>query len=167
MSDLNSKQIMRTTGSSSNQNLQDWILGYLSKPNPVFNGLPPCPHAKKAWLDGNVEINKFVNYDILRESIKNIIGSQVKIFYYEYPLTPDADKLKSVVTWLGKEYPDYIFYDEHPDTIEKVGGEIINSGVTAIIVQDRKDLLEKRAELQKTGYYSKWTPEMKERIFDR
>ena len=32
---------------------------------------------------------------------------------------------------------------------------------------ERKDLLEKRAELHKTGYYDKWAPEMKERIFDR
>jgi len=158
---------MKTTESSSNQDLKDWILGYLSKPNAVFNGLPPCPYAKKAWLDNNVEIKKFVNYDLLRDSIKNVVGSQVKIFYYEYPLTPDADKLKSVVTWLAKEYPDYIFYDEHPDTIEKVGEEVVNSGVIAIIVQNRKDLLEKRAELQKTGYYNNWTPEMKERIFER
>ena len=158
---------MKTTESLSNQNLKNWILDYLSKPNPVFNNMPPCPHAKKAWLDGNVEINKFVNYDLLRDNIKNIVGSQVKIFYYEYPLTPDADKLKSVVTWLAKEYPDYIFYDEHPDTIEKVGEEVVNSGVIAIIVQNRKDLLEKRAELQKTGYYDNWTPEMKERIFER
>tara|TARA_B100000287_G_scaffold304901_1_gene288149 strand:- start:151 stop:627 length:477 start_codon:yes stop_codon:yes gene_type:complete len=158
---------MKTTESSSNQDLKDWILGYLSKPNAVFNGLPPCPYAKKAWLDNNVEIKKFVNYDLLRDSIKNVVGSQVKIFYYEYPLTPDADKLKSVVTWLAKEYPEYIFYDEHPDTIEKVGEEVVNSGVIAIIVQNRKDLLEKRAELQKTGYYNNWTPEMKERIFER
>ena len=158
---------MKTTESSSNQDLKDWILGYLSKPNAIFNGLPPCPHAKKAWLDGNVEIKKFVNYNMLRDTIKDIVGSQVKIFYYEYPLLPDADKLKNVVSWLSKEYPDYIFYDEHPDTIEMVGGEVINSGVSAIIVQDRKDLLEKRAELHKTGYYDKWTPEMKERIFDR
>ena len=158
---------MKTTESSSNQDLKDWILGYLSKPNAVFNGLPPCPYAKKAWLDNNVEIKKFVNYDKLRETIKNVVGSQVKIFYYEYPLTPDAEKLRSVVTWLAKEYPDYIFYDEHPDTIEKVGEEVVNSGVIAIIVQNRKDLLEKRAELQKTGYYNNWTPEMKERIFER
>ena len=158
---------MKTTESSSNPDIQSWILDFLSEPNKVFDNLPPCPFAKKAWLDGNVEIKKFVNYDTLRDTIKNIVGSQVKIFYYEYPLLPDADKLKNVVSWLSNEYPDYIFYDEHPDTIEKVGGEIINSGVTAIIVQDRKDLLEKRAELQKTGYYDKWTPEMKERIFDR
>ena len=158
---------MKTTGSSSNQNLKDWILDYLSKPNPVFNDLPPCPFAKKAWLDGNVELKKFVNYEKLEESIKDIVGSKVKVFYFEYPLLPTAEKLKSVVAWLGTKHPQFIFYDEHPDTIEKVGGEVVNSGVTAIIVQDRKDLLEKRAELHKTGYYDKWTPEMKERIFDR
>ena len=158
---------MKTTESSSNQDLRNWILDYLSKPNPVFNDLPPCPFAKKAWLDGNVEIIKFQNYDQLRDKIKNIVGSEVKIFYFEYPLLPRAEKLKSIVEWLGKDYPQYIFYDEHPDTIEKIGGEVVNSGVIAIIVQDRKDLLEKRAELHKTGYYDKWTPEMKERIFDR
>ena len=158
---------MKTTGSSSNQNLKNWILDYLSKPNPVFNNLPPCPFAKKAWLDGNVEIKKFVNYDILQENIQDIVGSKVKIFYFEYPLLPRAGKLKNIVSWLGDKYPQFIFYDEHPDTVEQVGDEVVNSGVTAIIVQDRKDLLEKRAELHKTGYYDKWTPEMKERIFDR
>ena len=158
---------MKTTESSSNQNLKNWILDYLSKPNPVFNNMPPCPHAKKAWLDGNVEIKKFVNYDELEDGIKDLVGSKVKIFYFEYPLLPTAEKLKNVVSWLGTKHPQFIFYDEHPDMIEEVGGEVINSGVTAIIVQDRKDLLEKRAELHKTGYYDKWTPEMKERIFDR
>ena len=158
---------MKTTESSSNQDLKNWILDYLSKPNPVFNNLPPCPFAKKAWLDGNVEIKKFVNYDELEDGIKDLVGSKVKIFYFEYPLLPSAEKLKSVVSWLGNKHPQFIFYDEHPDTIEEVGGEVVNSGVTAIIVQDRKDLLEKRAELHKTGYYDKWTPEMKERIFDR
>ena len=158
---------MKTTESSSNQNLKDWILDYLSKPNPVFNNLPPCPFAKKAWLDGNVEIKKFVNYDILQENIQDIVGSKVKIFYFEYPLLPRAEKLKNIVSWLGEKYPQFIFYDEHPDTVEQVGDEVVNSGVTAIIVQDRKDLLEKRAELHKTGYYDKWTPEMKERIFER
>ena len=41
--------------------------------------MPPCPHAKKAWLDGNVEIKKFVNYDELEYGIKDIVGSKVKI----------------------------------------------------------------------------------------
>ena len=158
---------MKTIESSSNQKIEDWILNFLSKPNSVFDNIPPCPYAKKAWLDGNVEIKKFVNYDELEECIKDIVESKVKIFYFEYPLLPSAEKLKSVVSWLGNKHPQFIFYDEHPDTIEEVGGEVVNSGVTAIIVQDRKDLLEKRAELHKTGYYDNWTDEMKQRIIDR
>ena len=35
------------------------------------------------------------------------------------------------------------------------------------VILNRKDIEEKRAELQKTGYYDNWKPEMKERIFER
>ena len=63
--------------------------------------------------------------------------------------------------------PEFLFYDEHPDQVEKVSNVIINSGLALLIVQKRKELEEARAELMKTGYYDKWTPEMKERIFDR
>ena len=52
---------MKTTESSSNQ-LENWILDFLSKPNPAFDNLPPCPYAKKAWVDGNVEIKQFENF---------------------------------------------------------------------------------------------------------
>ena len=60
-----------------------------------------------------------------------------------------------------------MFYDEHPDSIENVDGVQLNSGVCALIVQDRKDLLEKRKELMKTNYYDNWTTEMKNRIIER
>jgi len=144
--------------------VRDWINDLLSVPNPAFAGMPPCPYAKKAWLDGNVSVIKFVNYDQLEEDIKEI-GQRVMIFVFTYPLLPDAEKLKSVVEWLGTKHPEYIFYDEHPDTIEEVAGIRMNSGMSAIIVQDRKDLLEKRAELRKTEYYNNWDDDMKERIF--
>ena len=53
---------MKTTESSSNPDLQSWILDFLSEPNKVFDNLPPCPFAKKAWLDGNVEVKKFAGF---------------------------------------------------------------------------------------------------------
>ena len=40
----------------SKEDLENWIVETLSKPNPIFNNLPPCPYAKKAWLDGKVLI---------------------------------------------------------------------------------------------------------------
>ena len=146
--------------------VEDWINDLLSVPNPAFAGMPPCPYAKKAWLEGNVSVIKFVNYDQLEEDIKEL-GQRVKIFVFTYPLLPNAKKLKSVVEWLGKKHPDYIFYAEHPDIIEEVAGVKLNSGMSAIIVQDRKDLLEKRADLKKTEYYKNWNTDMKEQIFER
>jgi len=146
--------------------VEDWINQLLSVPNPAFAGMPPCPYAKKAWLEGNVKVEKFVNYDKLEEGIKNL-GKRVMIFVFAYPYVASADKLKNLVEWLGDRHPEYIFYAEHPDIIEEVAGVKMNSGMSAIIVQDRKDLLEKRADLKKTEYYKNWSNDMKEQIFER
>ena len=36
--------------------IKTWILKVLSKPNHIFNNLPPCPFAKKAWAEGRVKL---------------------------------------------------------------------------------------------------------------
>ncbi|NCX75013.1 MAG: hypothetical protein EBW91_03790, partial [Proteobacteria bacterium] len=36
--------------------IQNWILNFLSKPNDVFAKFPPCPFAKRAWLDDKVAV---------------------------------------------------------------------------------------------------------------
>ena len=32
-----------------------WINEFVTKPNPVFGNLPPCPFAQKAIIDNKVE----------------------------------------------------------------------------------------------------------------
>ena len=158
---------MKTTGSSSNQNIQSWILDFLSKPNKVFDNLPPCPYAKKAWLDGSVEVKKFEGFESLDNDLVNW-NDEIEVIIYEFEDTPYLPHdLEITCAVYHDRYPDFLFYDEHPDTIEEVAGIKLNSGICALIVQNRKDIEEKRAELQKTGYYDNWKPEMKERIFER
>ena len=41
---------------SFESSIDDWIQNFLSKPSKTFNNLPPCPYAKKAWLDNKVDI---------------------------------------------------------------------------------------------------------------
>ena len=156
---------MKTTESSSNQ-LENWILDFLSKPNPAFDNLPPCPYAKKAWVDGNVEIKQFENFSKFHDDLSNLT-KEVVIYYFKDTVLPTCTDLEKIAEEYNKKYPKLLFYDEHPDSIEEVSGVHINSGVCALIVQDRKDLLEKREELKKTGYYDKWSSDMKERIMDR
>ena len=145
--------------------IDSWIEDLLSIPNPAFANLPPCPYAKAAWVEGKVIVKKFVSFKQLKEDIK-FVKDRVMIFYFKENTLPSCIDLEILAKDYNLQFPNLIFYDEHPDTIEEVAGIKLNSGICALIVQDRKDLLEKRAELHKTGYYDKWTPEMKEKIFD-
>jgi len=67
----------------------------------------------------------------------------------------------------NRVYPEFLFLEEHPDLVEKVGGLHLNSGLVLLLVQKRNELEEARDELKKTDYYDKWTNELKERIFNR
>ena len=159
---------MKTTESSSDQ-LKKWILDFLSKPNPAFDNLPPCPYAKKAWVDGHVKIKQFENFDRLDQDLISFPYNtdEVIIYYFNGTALPTSNDLEKIAEKYNKRYRHLLFYDEHPDSIENVDGVQLNSGVCALIVQDRKDLLEKREELMKTNYYDNWTTEMKNRIIER
>ena len=37
------------------ETIQNWISDFVTKPNPIFGDLPPCPFAQKAIIDGKVE----------------------------------------------------------------------------------------------------------------
>jgi hypothetical protein len=34
--------------------ITQWSADALEKPSPFFNGLPPCPYARQAWMDSRV-----------------------------------------------------------------------------------------------------------------
>src|SRR6056300_1380265 len=37
------------------QTIRTWIKDFVTRPNPIFGDLPPCPFAQKAMVDGKVE----------------------------------------------------------------------------------------------------------------
>ena len=45
---------------TATQQVKDWIEDFVTKPNPVFGDLPPCPFARKAMLENKV---KFLELD--------------------------------------------------------------------------------------------------------
>ena len=154
---------MTTIESSSNQKIEDWILDFLSKPNSAFDNLPPCPYAKKAWLDGNVEVKMWKDFESFRYDKWE---KEVTIYVMDPYTSPEF--LSQIAKNYNKLYPDYLFLEEHPDLIEDVGGFVVNQGeLILLIVQERKPLEEARDKLQGTTYYEHWTPEMRERIIER
>ena len=158
---------MTTTELSSNQKIEDWVLNFLSKPNSAFDNLPPCPYAKKAWLDGNVEVKEFQSFASMRKDLDEW-NKEVVIYLFQYTTLPRCGELEALSSKFNEQYPDFLFLEESPDLVEDVGGVIVNQGdLCMMIVQKRKELEEAREELKKTGYYDNWTEEMKERIIDR
>ena len=46
------------------QKIKSWISNFVTRPNPIFGDLPPCPFAQKAIVDGKV---KFLELDGIGE----------------------------------------------------------------------------------------------------
>ena len=143
--------------------IETWITTVLDTPNSKFGNLPPCPYAKKAWVEGNVSVKMF---DDVQSFTPKDWDKEVNI----YVMNPwiSSELLSEMAKNYNSMYSDYLFLEEHPDLIEDVSGFVVNQGkLILLIVQDRKPLEEARKKLQETNYYENWTPEMKKRIIER
>ena len=143
--------------------IETWITTVLDTPNSKFGNLPPCPYAKKAWVEGNVSVKMF---DDVQSFTPQDWDKEVNI----YVMNPwiSSELLSEMAKNYNSMYSDYLFLEEHHDLIEDVGGFVVNQGkLILLIVQDRKPLEEARKKLQETNYYENWTPEMKKRIIER
>ena len=143
--------------------IETWITTVLDTPNSKFGNLPPCPYAKKAWVEGNVSVKMF---DDVQSFTPQDWDKEVNI----YVMNPwiSSELLSEMAKNYNSMYSDYLFLEEHPDLIEDVGGFVVNQGkLILLIVQDRKPLEEARKKLLETNYYENWTPEMKKRIIER
>ena len=145
------------------EKIEEWVLNTLSEPHNKFGDLPPCPYAKKAWIEGNVEVKMWKDFSSFRYEKWD---KEVTIYVMDPYTSPEF--LSQIAKNYNKLYPDYLFLEEHPDLVEDVGGFVVNQGeLILLIVQERKPLEEARNKLQGTTYYEHWTPEMKERIIER
>ena len=143
--------------------LQDWF-DFLQKPNKSFDNMPPCPFAKSAFQRNKIDVLQYKNLLTVIEYMSKPWEKEVAIFVLQ---DYGAAYLQWLAMKLGIMYPDFIFLEDHPDLVEDIDGQIMNSGKVLLLVQERKELEEARKDLLKTKYYDKWTLELKQRIFNR
>ena len=156
-------------------NIESWILDRLSTKSEVFNGLPPCPYAKSAWLDGKVKTH-FLNSE---HEIQRYIRAEIENYTYHWPkgmevvvlgfdplgilpnkLTQILDDLKPMLDNRG-----YTALEDHPFEREEVSGVWLNNGEYALVLlQPTEKLTEARAWLEGKDYYKNWDPEYKEDV---
>ena len=145
----------------------NWILNFLSKPHEVFDGMPPCPYAKRALLEGKVLVKHISSQELVLsiQSYKQRFTNNkdvVLICVDPQSITPDELSNLCIST------DEFVLLDDHPDSIEEVKGVVLNQGNYAIVfMQRRSQLTAARAELEKTGYYKNFSSSYKEVIQNR
>ena len=172
---------MKTTGSSSNQNLKNWILDYLSKPNPFFNDLPPCPFAKKAWADDKVWIavkTKHSTYKKeLNDCLKNLdfTKKEILIFcdpYYSYSPDELHYATEEYNEWYNRKDIYFMsFHPSNPATVEEqeflvaptenkeVHESYPEHKYSMMLIQKFSQLQQASDKLHRQGYYKLWPDE--------
>ena len=141
-----------------------WMQEFVEKEHPVFAGLPPCPYARKARLQGRVSMIQMTSaepdsncwHHIERTNFAEtdalILILDPKRWTLKY--THDVvDQLNSV--FMPR---DVVILEDHPRQREEISGVIMNNGRYILLLCQRLSTLNKFSKiLEKKGYYDQWS----------
>ena len=146
------------------QTIKSWIKDFVTKPNPIFGNLPPCPYAQKAIVDGKVKfleldgIGEFAtifthiwNFDFDKKDVLVLIADPEQ---FTAKQTVDiADKLN--FAFMPR---DVVVLEDHPDIDERVKGVKLNNGHYTLFLAQRLSKLNKFSRMLESGpYYKNWS----------
>jgi len=160
-----------------------WIEQRLSVELDEFNGMPACPYARQAVLDGKVKCVELKNIfghivmpDYFRAELENftyhwpknidvvVLGCDAELISSEQ-LSEIAEQANTGL--IGKR--GYLVLEDHPSEVEAVAGYTVNQGTWALLLlQSRKKILAAREILERKGYYKNWDEQYyKDVVLDR
>ena len=158
------KKLKKTKTTTPTKTIRKWIRNFVSKPNPVFGNLPPCPFAQKAIIDNKVE---FVELNPIAEwrTIYGIIWN----FDFEKKdvlcmiADPDhftAQQTVSMAKWLNERFmpQDIVVLEDHPEINEYVKEVKLNNGEYTLFLVQGLSRLNKFSKMLEDGpYYKNWS----------
>jgi hypothetical protein len=144
------------------QQLQDWLVDFVEKPNPMLNGWAPCPFARKSRVTNRFDI-RFASADILAATIESAAQQLSHLDVIAVCVDPaeiSANQLAELVEQLNQQLmpQDVLLLEDHPADVEIVNGVHMNFGACAIVfVQQLSKINEASAQLKNQGYYDCWS----------
>ena len=146
------------------QTIRNWIKDFVSKPNPVFGNLPPCPFAQKAIVDGKVnfvELNRTADWRTVYQLIWNTdFDDKDVLCVIADPDQFSARETVSMADDLNDRFMprDIVILEDHPDIKESVKGVKLNNGHYTLFLAQRLSKLNKFSRmLEKGPYYKNWS----------
>ena len=146
------------------EKIKTWISDFVTKPNPVFGDLPPCPYAQKAMVDGKVEfleldgIGQFGtifthiwNFDFDKKDVLVLIAEPDQ--YTAEQTVEIADRLNEALM-----PSDIVVLEDHPEIEEKVKHVRLNNGEYILFLAQRLSKLNHFSKMLEVGpYYKNWS----------
>lgn len=154
--------------------IENWINSDLSKPLAVFNNLPACPYAKKAWMDKRVQVKQIVGLDVFNYMEQDSWTWSGKRDVIVYGMKPDAvssHQLSTLVEQANSTFlkdRGFVALEDHPDDLEQIQDVCLNQGTWALVLlQKRSKLDEARQYLASKNYYKNWPEKYRSEVQDR
>lgn len=146
----------------------NWVTGFVERPHPALKGWPPCPHARRARLDGEFDIRegRIDPYsDLMNVDMADFM---VIAFVYDRDIMT-ADRFNQQIDAVNRGFlisRDIIALADHPDAPEDVLGVSMNQGTYALaFVQPLAKLNAFARQIAAKGYYHDWPEEYLEDLF--
>lgn len=146
------------------QTIRKWISNFVTKPNPVFGDLPPCPYAQKAIIDGKVEfveLNATADWTTIYQLIWNTDFDEKDVLCVIVdPRQFTAQETVSIADVLNERFMprDVVVLEDHPDIHEQVKGVRLNNGHYTLFLAQRLSKLNKFSRMLEAGpYYKNWS----------
>jgi hypothetical protein len=142
--------------------IQSWSEEVLEKPTPLFADMPPCPFAKKAWLEGNVVVHvterlepviEIKNEMCLTDEITHVVAwtGWEDLSFEDFNSWLDNQNKNHFGIWLMGFHPEA---ESHPNVPEFEG--IVEDDYALLLVQSLGYLVKSSDKLRKTNYYQKF-----------
>jgi len=152
------------TNQTPTQTIKNWISDFVTKPNPVFGNLPPCPFAQKAIVEDKVEfleLDGVAGYQTLYGHIWNFDFEQKDVLIMiARPDQFTAQQTQNLARDLNSHFMprDVVVLEDHPDTAESVKDVVLNNGeYTLFLAQSLSKLNHFSKVLEAGPYYKNWS----------
>ena len=146
------------------QKIQNWINNFVTKPNPVFGNLPPCPFARKAIVDNKVEFQEMIgttDYATLYQTVFNFDWDTKDVLCMILPGDHfSAKETVEIARDLNSYFMprDIVVLEDHPKISERVSSVKLNNGEFILFLAQSLSKLNHFSKVLESGpYYKNWS----------
>jgi hypothetical protein len=147
------------------EKLNQWLIEFVEKSNPLLNNWPPCPYARQARLSNkiNVVFDSPLNVANHCPSLDTFDVVVLCFDHTEYSASQIALFTRHINSILMCQ--DYVVLEDHPAAEEIVSGVQMNFGECGLMVLQRLSKLNAAVDsLNEKGYYHTWSKESYEDV---